>query len=386
MHLRCAGQGHRFRARVVVEFGAPIRINDALYAAYKQSKRGACQALLGQVQDAMRAVVVTARTYDDLRLIHTLRRLYQKASSAYTLRDKQDLSRRFSIAHRRVLDAHGGVLPADLTDLRARLEEYQETLDQWGIKDYQVNQLRVPFSRLLYAFLHCLCVWLLASIPNLLLNAPVGIAASYWATEEARKDLLASRVKVKARDVVMSKKIYFALIAGPILWLSYALLLLAFSPLHGRTIAVLLLSCPFFSYLGVQAVEAGMVDLKDLRPAFLRLLPAFRTVGDALPQRRAELQTLTRALVRKYGPAMGELYYNRDVKLDLYIQKVTAHCVTRFILYYVLYTYTTRAQHLSSTDLSALGEHRAVAAASEDDPEETAAAAGEASEDDKKNI
>ena len=143
--------------------------------------------------------------------------------------------------------------------LQSHLEAYQTTLDQWDIKDYQVHQLQVPFSRLLYAFIHCFIVFLLASIPNLLLNAPVGIAAHYWAAEEARKDLKASRVKVKAKDVVMSKKIYFALIAVPILWLTYALLLLVFTSLDRRTIMILVLCFPFFSYLGVQSLEVGAV-------------------------------------------------------------------------------------------------------------------------------
>ena len=34
----------------------------------------------------MRAVLVTAPSYDDLKLIHTLRRLYQRASAAYTVK------------------------------------------------------------------------------------------------------------------------------------------------------------------------------------------------------------------------------------------------------------------------------------------------------------
>ena len=67
--------------------------------------------------------------------------------------------------------------------MQNKLEEYQALLDDWGIKDYQVHNLHVPFSKIFYAFIHCLTVWLLASIPNLLLNAPVGIAAYYWAYE-----------------------------------------------------------------------------------------------------------------------------------------------------------------------------------------------------------
>ena len=117
------GQGHRFRKRVVVEFGAPIRINPAMYEVYKEKKnrRQAYQMLLSAVEDGMKAVVVTARTYDDLKLIHTLRRLYQKASDANTLKDKQVLSRKFSIAHRMILDANNGELPPDLAILRVIL-------------------------------------------------------------------------------------------------------------------------------------------------------------------------------------------------------------------------------------------------------------------------
>ena len=36
--------------------------------------------------------------------------------------------------------------------------------------------------------------------------------------------------------------------------------------------ALFLFCCPFFSYLGVLAAEAGMVDLKDLKPLLLRTM------------------------------------------------------------------------------------------------------------------
>lgn len=132
------------------------------------------------------------------------------------------------------------------------------------------------YSKLLYLFFHGFLVLVLASIPSLILNAPVGAAAKYWSNKQAQKDLKASRVKIAARDVLLSKKIMFSMMAVPVLWVTYALLLWCFTSLEGRTVVVLFLCCPFFSYLGVMAVEAGMVDLKDLRPAFLRLLPSFR--------------------------------------------------------------------------------------------------------------
>ena len=104
------------------------------------------------------------------------------------------------------------------------------------------------------------------------------------------QDLKASRVKIAARDVLLSKKIAFSLVAVPALWISYALLLLALTPLSAGTVLVMFLCCPFFSYLGVMAVEAGMVDIKDLRPAFLRLLPAFRQEMERLPAIRLQVR------------------------------------------------------------------------------------------------
>lgn len=65
-----------------------------------------------------------------------------------------------------------------------------------------------------------------------------------------------------------------------------------------------------------------MLDMKDLRPAFLRLLPEFRKVFDQLPMKRHLLQTEVREMVRKYGPSMGDLYYVKDLALEQYIQKV----------------------------------------------------------------
>lgn len=164
---------------------------------------------------------------------------------------------------------------------------------------------------MLYIFLHGLVILSLASIPSLILNFPVGIAANYWAYREAKKDLKASRVKLAARDVLLSKKIIFSLAAVPILWISYAVLALLFSSLEARTILVLFLCCPFFSYVGVMAMERSFVDLKDLRPAFLRLLPAFKKVAERLPAQRASLQAELRAMVDKYGPSFGPLYTDK---------------------------------------------------------------------------
>jgi glycerol-3-phosphate O-acyltransferase/dihydroxyacetone phosphate acyltransferase len=73
------------------------------------------------------------------------------------------------------------------------------------------------------------------------------------------------------------------------------------------------MSFPLFAYVGIVASEAGMVDAKDLRPYLMRLYPSTRRRLKALPAQRRELQRDLRALIKKVGPAFGDLYYEKEL-------------------------------------------------------------------------
>ena len=116
-------------------------------------------------------------------------------------------------------------------------------------------------------------------------------------------------MKIDGRDVLLTNKIVFSIVAIPILWVSYAFVLFFYFHWEIRTILLAFLCMPIASYVGIRGAEAGMVDLKDLRPSFLRLLPSFRIQARELPAKRMGLVREVRDIVRKYGPDMGPLYY-----------------------------------------------------------------------------
>jgi glycerol-3-phosphate O-acyltransferase/dihydroxyacetone phosphate acyltransferase len=89
-------KGHRFRGRVVVEYGAPVLITKEIMDAYHKSKRDAYQMLLHEVEKGMRSVIVTATDYNELKLIHTVRRLFQRSSTDTPTKEKQQIARRLS--------------------------------------------------------------------------------------------------------------------------------------------------------------------------------------------------------------------------------------------------------------------------------------------------
>ncbi len=315
-------RGHRFRGRVVVEFGPPIRVPEELAELYKSDRRQAYQNFLTMVEEGMRATLVTAPDYHALHLVYTARRLFQKDNWIPSPQEKMDLNRRFAEGYKMLMAKYGEQRPAPLAALEQRLNDYQKTLHRLGLRDYQVPTLEQDdYLKLCYTIAHLFLVFTLAMMPSLVLNAPVGVLARIFSSREQQKALAASRVKIEARDVVLSKKITLSIVLVPTLWIVYAVLLLKYTNLLPSTVAVLFFCCPLFSYIGVMATEAGMVDAKDLKPVVMRLLPNARKKMATLPAERAQLQREIRGYIHEIGPELGSLYTDKTVKWDEIIRK-----------------------------------------------------------------
>ena len=209
---------------------------------------------------------------------------------------------------------------------------YQQELKELGIKDYQVagldrekydmdgdtvlREIRLPFKIGQFVF-HMV----LSAIPILLLNLPVGVLANLYAERRRKIALAGSKVKIRAMDVKLTEKLLLCTVLVPLLWVIYGLILVFFTDLDGPAIALIILSFPAFSYLGVVVTEAGVVDFKDLRPYIMRLFPSARRRLVALPALRQQLQTDLRAFIKTMGPVLGDIYYEKDLNWNTIQEK-----------------------------------------------------------------
>jgi glycerol-3-phosphate O-acyltransferase/dihydroxyacetone phosphate acyltransferase len=332
-------QRHKFRGRAVVEYGRPIIIDPSTVKGYKQGgeeKRRVCNELLERIQDGMKSVLVTAPDYETLQLIHTARRLWQRKELKTS--EKQDLSRRFAEGYQQLILHVNGEPPKEWLELNDRVVKYQKELTELGIRDYQVPGLDrekgeitsvedldgdtvLREMRLPYQIAHVLILLLLAGIPAIFLNLPVGLIARIYAEGRRKKAVARSKVKIRGHDVLMTEKILVSIVLVPTFWVLYALLLYRYTELDGPAITLGFFCMPLFSYMSIMWAEAGMVDLKDLRPYLMRLLPANRRRIIALPETRKNLQRDIRAFVKIHGPLLGDLYYNEDVDWSEYQEK-----------------------------------------------------------------
>jgi len=334
---------NRFRGRAVVEFGPPIYVPEHLMDQYKEGdKKGAYQEFLHMVEDGMRATLVTAPDEDALRIIHMARRLWLPTGYIPSNKEKQDLNRRFAEGYRICLkrytetrreDEHANstmgedkkLMLKQIENLRERILDYVKQLESLGLRDYQVPTLRLGLFKISYTLLHLVLAFVLSSIPSLLLNAPVGIFAKWIAESHRKKALAGSKVKINAVDVMLSKKITISIVMVPTLWLAYAVLLYYLTSWDMSTVIVALMCFPIFSYIGVMATEQGVVDLKDLQPALLRVFsPSDRRKLDHLPALRQELRSDLRTFIKKYGPLMGPVYNLTTAEWDVYIRKTAS--------------------------------------------------------------
>jgi len=329
-------RGHRFRGRVVIEFGTPIWIDEQLHALHDTDKRGATEKLLEQITEGMRSVIVPTPDYRQLQMIYCARRLYVSEGLKLTSKETLDLDRRFArglqLFDKKEAESSGCESPtaqaassgspkmkpessASLSiemhnifeDLRGQVIDYMQTLKRLGLRDHQVRQIRwwgvADFIGRAY---YLACMLGLGALPNLLFNFPVSFIVQRWATMEQAKALKGSTVKLAARDVIMSYQIIFVFAVVPVLYCVYVTLLIIFSGWSWRAISLAALSSPILSYCGIKASEQGVRAYMDLVPLLVRLQPGPRREQNALTDRRADLAKKIRKAVAKFRAEVGE--------------------------------------------------------------------------------
>jgi len=328
-------RAHRFRGKATVEFGSPTYIDTKTLDDYKRGgadKRKVCNELLGRIEHSMRSVIVSVPDYETMQTIHAARRLYREDGVVQSAQDRQDMGRRFAEGYKRMLLQTKGDPPKEWKVLQDRLLAYQKELDGLGIRDYQVVGLdheqyelgsetegHTKVETFLYRLnvfghiVHLVLISTLACLPSLLLNLPVGLVARKYANYKRKKALAASKVKVLGYDVVLSERVVCSIVLVPTLWVIYGLALVVFTDFDWPTLAVCFTCFPLFSYWGVHAAESGMVDVKDLRPYVMKMIPSARKRLAALPATRKALRDDLRAQIRKIGPSLGNLYFDKEL-------------------------------------------------------------------------
>lgn len=212
-------QRTRLRSRVLIQFGAPIERDDEavlkiLMQASAEDAVEAPRALTKIIELGLRAMTINTSDFDTLRVLDSVRRLYQPPRRKLSLAERAEISRRFIDHWERLSHV------PELEQLYRDVDTYQFKLDALGLKDSDLKQAPSRLSAVTKLARHVflLLVMLPFAIPGFAIHFPVlAVAVFVGEALTRRKDVIATTKLAVATTLVLSE--YVAVMAGVVYWL-----------------------------------------------------------------------------------------------------------------------------------------------------------------------
>ncbi|KNC48848.1 glycerol-3-phosphate acyltransferase [Thecamonas trahens ATCC 50062] len=292
--------GSKFRSKAVVNYGDPLVISGAEWRSeFASAKRETVGKLLGMVEDALRSVTLNVPDEDFLDFVLVTKRLYTPPNVVLTPSQNLELTRRFAVGLQREDLLHDEAI----LDVRRRVAAYADLCRRHGYSPMSATSVATRSLYGLRAIPYLVVVAtasLLALVPGIVLNMPVGLLARSLAHAHAAKAKAESSVKLHGRDVIASYKLIVGVVAMPIWFITVLLGLLVFSPLTWTQVVILAFLMPLYSWVGVMFTEQTFLWSKSVYPLLLRILPSYRAEEAVLARMRNELAGHIRQLIEDY--------------------------------------------------------------------------------------
>lgn len=321
---------HRFRSRVVIEFGRPIAVTKIDGEMYQKNPRNVVNKMLDLITLRLKELTVSCDDYDTLIAIQAARRLYFSANrEEIPLPVVVEMNRRLLKGYQKFSDE------PEIKSLKEAVGKYNKKLMQLGIHDHQVEAL--TRSNRLFVFLmfisrlSTVLLFFGLALPGIVMFGPIFLVGDRISKSKAKKALEGSAVKIKANDVISTWKILVALGFAPILYIFWALVATMLLGRYHYTSSLpkplIFIACylwnVFTTYASLRVGEIGMDYYKSLTPLFYSLLLINRDILqiEDLKKTRRDLADKVSVSCQKYGPSLFDDYgkatklYHREEKI-----------------------------------------------------------------------
>lgn len=265
-----------FRSAALLYFGKPIDVKPVELEANGELPREPVRELSGQIESAMRAVVLEAQHEEALNTISRAEKIFSseteneevKPSLAIELRLRKMFVKGYTTLSERA--------PERLRKLEARITRFEQQLEQAGVDPGDLSPPKSGVSVLGKLLTRCL-VFLLLLGPALM-----GIAIHFPAYRLG--GFLSIRFSKNEEDVISTAKIISAMLFFPLTWLLVSVVVLEFA--GWRLMLVALAVMPISGYVAIRFLEESDKFLGGLR-ALAFFLVRRRFFVRLLAERRA---------------------------------------------------------------------------------------------------
>lgn len=306
---------HKFRSRVVIEFGKPIIVDKQMAELYAANSREAVDKLLKIITFGLKEVTMTCNDYETLMVLQAARRLYTSGN-----RDNIPLPMVIEMNRRLIKGYEQYKDQPDVKELKESVLDYNKKLKTLNLHDHQVESLdrfnRVEtFWRFTTRFFK-FSLFMGLSLPGIFLFSPVFIISRRISRKKAKEALAASVVKIKAKDVLSTWKILVAMVLAPMLYIFWSvigtILIVRSKVLREYQPSIWIIFIIFYgwavltTYASLRMGEIGIDYYKSLAPLFLSMLSINedRFQIEKLKETREELREKVNLFCNKFGPGM----------------------------------------------------------------------------------
>jgi 1-acyl-sn-glycerol-3-phosphate acyltransferase len=270
----------RFRSDALLYFGNPIEVKPVELERDGTPPRDAVRQLSGQIEKALRDVILDAQHEEELQTTARAERIFSSASNdgePESLKDELRLQQRFIKAYP-VLQS---LQPERLRRLELRMLHFEQELNQAGV---DTDELTPPSStrRVLAAIVRRTILFLLMLGPAL-----IGTITHYPAYKLG--GFLATRLSRDSDDVISTIKIISALLLFPLTWIVLTLLgYVFFGWLAALAVLVVIPFCGYAAILFYEELDKSIAGLRVLtfflveRRFFVRLLAERNAIRDEI--------------------------------------------------------------------------------------------------------
>ena len=191
---------NRLRSRVLVQFGEPLYVDEALLEG---DDREQARALTDDIERLLRSLTINAEDFETLRVLDGVRRLYRPKGHSLSLQEQAEITRRFVDHYERLKDV------PEIKALYEDVLDYQNQLDAISFND---RDLLKPLSKWLWftkALRHFFFMFVLLplALPGALVHAPVLLltlaAGGAGSKLLGRKDIVATTKMASATALVI---------------------------------------------------------------------------------------------------------------------------------------------------------------------------------------
>lgn len=273
----------RFRSNVLVRFGPPIVIDAT------RQQAGDARALTREIDLALRALTINADDWDTLRVLETVRRLYQPPG--LSLEARVELARRFAAGYEQVRDR------PDIRALFEKVRAFRERLEAIDLSERDLAQpwtATAVFARFWRRSGRAL-LWLPLAVPGLALHLPAALLAG-----------ILGRHATPRRDVVATTKLLVGFALVGLTWAAAAAWLALAAPLGAMSLLLWPL-VPLSGWAALRLVER-YADGRELLLSLLTYLRYRHQVTALRRERRLLEAAVVRAVVRHLPADLEPLF------------------------------------------------------------------------------